>query len=180
MHEVNGTNPNFEIFRSTTLLTGTFEERRRWLNKVRLRLGEKAVNMSWNIKSVDSVADAKAFRILRNIDILNSINPFFRQDVLSSAERFASRHTESYREVAVNLSIRYIIEELALSIRMRVLGNYYDEYYIGPTLLPAIRLYSGAYVATPWELAGVKRGSASFRFFELMQIDSDHFEWKNV
>lgn len=178
--EASGHKADFGVFRNATRLTGTFEERRRWLDKVKLRLGERAVGMKWSIESVDSIADSKSFEILRNIDILNSVDPLFRQDILSSAVDFASRHPESLREVAVRLSTRYIIEELALSIRVRVHRKYYDEYYIGSTLLPAIRLYSGAYMATPWDIAGVKRGAASFRFFELARTHSEHPEWISV
>lgn len=174
------TRSKFEGFRKMVRLTGTFEERRRWLDKVKIQLGERAIAIKWRIESIDAIADAKAFEILRNIDILFGVDRKFRLDVQESANDFALRHPEHLRSVASLLSTRYILEELALSIRMRVQRRYTDEYYIGSTLLPALRLYSGKYVATPWELAGLQPTKADFRFFELIQQDLAPPYWAQV
>jgi hypothetical protein len=169
-----------DLFGQATRLTGTLQERRRWLDRVKLRLGEAALNITWRIESVDDVADAKSFAILRQVDILFGIDTSFRRDVVTAAHEFADRHPPHLREVATMLSIRYIIEELALSLRMRAQRRFYDEYYIGESLIPARRLYDGRYMASPWQLAGVKPTGQPFRFFALNPARSTGHHWREL
>lgn len=169
-----------EMFAQANELVGTFSERRKWLEKVKARLGVQSQVVSWHVLSVDDVADAKSFAILRRLDILFGIDSRFRKDVMDAADQYSAKHPQHVHEIARLLSARYIIEELALSIRMRVQRRYFDEYYIGETLRPARNVYRGCYMASPWELAGLKEGSYTFRFFELSSATDGSNYWSQV
>jgi tRNA-dependent cyclodipeptide synthase len=153
-------------FDAESRLSSTLNERKRWLNRVREHAGAKATHVKWNILSVEDISDSRAFAILRRVNILLGIDQHFRADIRGAALDYAARH-QQFPETAALLSEKYIIEEIALSVRLRVISEIFDEYYIGTSLKPIVHIYQNKYLASPWELAGLEaRPDMKFRFFD--------------
>lgn len=155
----------------------SFSERRRWLEKILSRVSLIDTGCQWQILSVDSVADSTAFSVMRRIDILYAVDSVFRNDVNRTVRQFVMRHTPDKAEAAELLSRRYVLEELALSVRLKVMQQCFDEYYLGKSLPPALNLYNGVYRANVWELAGLERRPEQFRYFEWRRDAGETEDW---
>jgi hypothetical protein len=116
--------------------------------------------------------------------ILYDLDHKFRDDVDEWAKSFVdNRYNDiflSVRRDICRMSVRYILEEAALSIRIRVLRKIADEYYIGKTIDPILGIYSGRYLKNAWELAGVPVQDTNFSFFEYAPDDLRTARWRRV
>ncbi|WP_459858913.1 hypothetical protein [Dongia sp. agr-C8] len=160
--------------------SNTLNERRAWLERLRLRMGERSVGLEWRILGVDEVADRRCYKILRNVIVAYHVLPPFRSDVDIAAWEHV-RHSSKTAENSVHhsLSVSYIIEEIALSLRLRVVGKILDEYYVGSTLPPVLKLYDGKYPIDVYTLSGVKKREEHYNFFDLTMTMRD-FRWDQV
>jgi hypothetical protein len=144
------------------------EERRRWLAKLRSDLGRWPLGQSWRVVGVSDAFDNKTGDIYRGVLILYEVDNAFRRDVNELARGFSlTRRFLAPIDVVRRLSVRYLLEEIAINIRFRVCERILDEYYPGPTMKVLPRLYWGQYIKSAFQLAGLHQDNgADFRFFE--------------
>jgi hypothetical protein len=154
------------LFNSEQSLSAIAGERKNWLEKVKNRSGSKAKHICWNILSADDISDQATFAILRRVNILSIVDEQLKRDIHAATTSYATAKGLP-EPMASLISERYIIEELALSIRIKIVEEIYDEYYVGTSLIPMVDLYRNKYLATPWELAGLpEKSQTKFRFFD--------------
>lgn len=154
-----------------------FAERTIWLNKIRTRLPEWPDDQKWTIAGVNSVADKKAFQIQRSVRILYAVDATFRSDVIDNAKKFAERGLDSKTfESRVSLSILYILEEIALNVKLRVQYGIEDEFYLGDTFEIFRNVYAGKYMKNHDELFG--RKSRSRKLFRFHSWDTSEENWR--
>ncbi len=162
---------SFKVFESR--IDQTLSEREKWLERIKFQVGRQALSATWSVLSLRTITDRRAFDILRRVSIMYEIDDLFRGDVDSWAKRFVSRRysktTVEDRVAIEQLSVRYILEEAAISIRLRVLGRIADEFYIGETTEPIANIYWNKYSRGCWELAGTKAYDIDFAFFEYIE-----------
>lgn len=111
------------------------------------------------------VEDRSFFDIYRRIVIAYNSVPRLRKDVVSTALAHVARKGWSRKSSVVDLSCLYVLEEIALNIRMRVSHGIPREYYYGDIALPLVGLYDGRYGLSPWEIAGFPQSDEKFEFF---------------
>jgi hypothetical protein len=162
----------------------TLEERQRWLERLKLQLGLPSLEARWHIYSVANLGDSKGFEILRRIAILYEVDTVFRREVDEWAKMYVD---ERYRKLSSEirtkiqrLSVRYILEEAALSLRVRVFKGICDEFYIGSTNRPVASIYWGRYSKNLWELVGLPPKQASFAFHEYVVDANGSPKWRRV
>jgi hypothetical protein len=142
------------------------EQRRAWIERLSAMLQMPPEERLWTVIGVEEMADSSCFKIFRNVMLLYYADQRFQQDIDALALRHASSRNEKYPlERRVMLSKGYILEEIAISIRIHVLEGISDEYYLGAQVRPLLRLYGGGYGVTVEDLAQHDRGSRQTRFF---------------
>jgi hypothetical protein len=154
------------------------------LDRIKLAIGPASLGVKWEYTNVDMLSDRRGFAILRRILILYDLDNRFRHDVDEWAKSYVDdRYKDINRDVRQDMyrmSVRYILEEAALSIRIRVLRRILDEYYMGKTMDPILGVYWGRYLKSAWELAGVPVQEANFSFFEYAPGDLRTKRWRRV
>ena len=94
-------------------------ERNRWIERLTARVTGANVNGRWKVIGIDDIADAKCFRIFRNVMLAYYSVNNFRAEVDQAAHEHAIRRSERYAlEEREGLSRGYLLEEIALSIRI--------------------------------------------------------------
>jgi hypothetical protein len=144
------------------------QQRNRWIERLAGRISASNVNERSKVIGVDDIADGRCFRIFRNVMLAYYGVPEFRSDVHQAAHEHAMQRNERYalRE-REGLSCGYLLEEIALSIRIHVLDGIDHEYYIGNHAAPVLNLYAGKYDFSPFDLAEIPRGDRKVRFYAL-------------
>jgi hypothetical protein len=115
---------------------------------------------------------------LRELVVSYHTNQRFRKDVVSTALSYVARKGWSRNPIIVELSSMYVLEELALNMRIRVEGSIAHEFYFGDTILPLLRLYEGTYGMHPAELLGLPKPDIEFDFYEWVEEPSPR--WKKA
>jgi hypothetical protein len=128
-----------------------FLERQNWIGRTAQRLGIE--RHKFEIVSIDDVADGEAFQIFRGLSIFYTLNQAFSEDVDAEAHR-AVRRKSGWKDydAARRLSAIYILEELALNLRIRSRWKLTDEFYIGSQMLILPELFHGRH---SWYLKSV-------------------------
>jgi hypothetical protein len=141
-----------------------FAERRRWLHKLRDRL-PRSRGQIWRIMGVDDAVDRHAYVALRSVWLLYKFDRDFSADINATAKEFCARH-QTQSSLLYDMSLAYLVEEIAINIRLRVMRGIFDEFYMGATLGILPRLYDGHYSKTAEELMGRHaRAPGTFRFW---------------
>ena len=147
-------------------------QRRRWLQKVKVRLGEIAQQHRWRILSVDELADSQCYAILRNVTIAFHTVDVLHQDIIeAAAEHTRQRQHVRFVDCMERLSLAYILEEIALSIRLRVIEKVEAEFYMGEYLKPVLRLYRNQYPIDVFSLAGQQEEETRFDFYDFKEVE---------
>ncbi len=117
---------------------------------------------------VEDLLDKRTYFSLRSVWLLYRVDSKFAEDINIIADKFVlKRGWNTTGKLAMEMSIAYLIEEVALNLRIRVGDAIDDEYYLGETLNVLPRLYRGEYIKTPAELIGRRAKSVpEYRFFE--------------
>lgn len=143
-------------------------ERKRWIERLTGRLGDATLPDRWNVIGIEDIADGRCFRIFRNVMLAYYAIPEFRLDVDQAAREHARKHDDRYpiarRE---QLSRAYLLEEVALSLRVHVVEGIDSEYYNGQQSEPIARLYYGKYAFTAFELAEMPSNGRKIRLYSL-------------
>ncbi len=152
-----------------------FEQKRNWLRKLKRAVGG---NTEWKFKSISDVTDDKFYEIYRSIILAFHTNSEFRSDIVANAARFLARkQVKNAPQVEQRLSEAYILEEIAVNIRLRVLDNITHEYYPFGYFKPMMKVYSDCYGFNAFEIAGVSPYNEKFGFFQWNETNA---AWESV
>jgi hypothetical protein len=153
-----------------------FINRQNWLANF---LGEypEILSAKHRIVGMESCFDALYAHTFRNVSLLYLTDSHFASDVHSSAASHFRANKKLSSSIAVKLSEQYILEEIALNIRLRVHDNIQEEYYMGGFHEPLVKLYESCYSASAWELyGGAKDKECNFMFFNFIPDLSSQWE----
>ncbi|HMF28549.1 MAG TPA: hypothetical protein VKE42_07240, partial [Candidatus Cybelea sp.] len=90
----------------------------------------------------------------------------FQEDVNRSARYYArSRYPQYPLEIREQLSRAYLLEEIALNVRLHIDDGIDDEYYMGEQLGILVNLYHSKYGFNAFDLANVSGDGRKIRFF---------------
>jgi len=144
------------------------DQRRRWISRTIQNLGLAVEDDRWRVLGVDDVADADGFRIYRNVMLAYYGVPSFRRDVDSAALAHAVARQEIYPlNQRRALSKGYLLEEIAVSVRLHVIEGIHDEYYIGAQAPVVLGVYDGRYGFDAATLAERPEKAGLDRFYAL-------------
>lgn len=153
------------------------EERRTWLSRILVRSRPQIAD-AYRIIGVDDVSDRALHSIFRNVLVAFHSLPSFRADVeLAAAAHVAKTRTVS-PESAVGLAATYILEEIALNVRIHVGDAIQAEFYMGDYPVSLLGVYTGRYGISASTLANVDKAD-DFAFFSIRQTD-DGPVWRAV
>lgn len=154
------------------------ENRHRWLEKI-LESSTNLLMASHEIVGMEHYFDGLYANTFRNINILHSIDEKFSRDINKAALLFLSKGNMRSNKIAIKLSEQYILEEIALNIRIRVKENLDEEYYLGLYHVPMLRIYANCYSASVQDLLGKAiPHKTDFKFYSIK--DLDNCSWEQV
>lgn len=160
------------VIRDYTERNNDFINRQRWISNF-LETYPETMRASVKIVGMDHFFDAAYANTFRNINILNSVDSEFRNDVKDAAQRFLSSSNKKKGKISQSLSEQYILEEIALNIRIRVKELIEEEYYLGKYHLPMLKIYKNCYTASPHDLLGGEiLKTLDYKFFSLRSLES--------
>jgi hypothetical protein len=154
-------------------------ERMQWIARLERQVG--AHSSEWAVRSSYEYMDADFWKVYQRIVTLHCLSRELREDI----ERSAVRHVIKQGQVRASratkrLSEAYILEEMALSIRVRVFGRIGSEFYLGEYPRPLIRLYDASYGIDVSALAGINTGGLEFNFFTWQRDADNQGKWRKV
>jgi hypothetical protein len=144
------------------------EERRLWLEAMR-RDGAVLLNhCGWKVLGVSDIADSMYSRIRRNVTIAYCTLQKIRDDVDGTALYYATqRYAGSASHPEIALSRTYVLDEIALSVRLHVVENISIEVYFGKQFDVILNLYRGVYGYSVFDLAEMVSTQCEFEFRHL-------------
>jgi len=152
------------------------ETRKAWLRNLEESFRREGDSKSWTIISSNDVSDVNYAHVHRRLLAAFSAVRSFRDEIQSTARTFLSnRFGDEVNETWCRLSEYYLIEELALNVRVRIWNDIRDEYYLGDFHSPLLRLYGGAYGFTVGDLTGKEVNGLDFRFHHL---EAEPAQWE--
>jgi|GEM_PF-5599539 len=144
-----------------------FVNRQRWITKF-LEAYPDVLKASPKIFGMEHYFDALYANTFRNINILRYVDDQFDRDVSRAARLFISKPNRRTNKVAISLSEQYILEEIALNIRIRVKEMLEEEYYLGSFHLPMLKIYANCYSADVRDLLGGEvQQQLDFKFYSM-------------
>jgi hypothetical protein len=146
------------------------EERKKWLQKVLRDAKVDFAETKCRFLGFADVTDHRFFDIYRNVILAFHTVELFRRDVEQAAERYCAKRPVRHSPMQeVRLSEAYILEEIAVNVRVRLLEGIQDEYYPFGYPKPMLRVYTEDYGFSAFDLAGSKFCHTDFTFFEWNQ-----------
>lgn len=156
------------------------EQRARWIGRLTSELPDPIPAEKWVVKGVEEFADAECFHIFRNVMLAYYTLEDFRQDINDAAATHAMARSDEYPlERRLSLSRGYLLEEIAISLRIHVIDGIKDEFYLGEQATPVLRLYAGEYGVQPYDLAQTPFDGAEHRFYRHFSEDPD-WPWQRA
>lgn len=144
--------------------------RQRWIANF-LEASPDILSASPKIVGMEQYFDPLYAHTFRNINILRSVDAQFRQDVTDAASLFLGSSSRAANSVSLNLSEQYILEEIALNIRLRVKEGLEEEYYLGNYHIPMLKVYANCYSASVFDLLGGEvQHPTKFLFYSMLNV----------
>jgi len=143
-----------------------FAERKQWLGKLKTSLPKNVRAATWTFAHISTFIDRRFYNILRNVTIAFETIPLFQNDIKTAAEQYCIRTKGEFSAIEKRLSELYIIEEIAVNIRMRVVEQIEAEYYPFKYPKPLRRIYTGDYGISVFALAGMPERNFEFIFYD--------------
>ncbi len=140
-----------------------YELKEIWINRILGTFNKR--DRSYKIFGIDDVTRENYFEIYRNIQILFNTHEQFRTDVINSANKYLSNKNIQNSKLDSDLSVLYILEEIAINIKLRVASRIYSEYYSESYHPPLINLYKNKYECSISDIVGEKINSLNFKFY---------------
>lgn len=142
------------------------EQRKVWLERLKKDCSSSGTFQTWKVVGVEDITYPELVISMRNLGILFDTSIKFRRDVVAAATEYVcSRRQVGDLQKAKNLSIRYILEEMACNVVIKMLCGVRDEYYMGSLATPLVAVYAGKYPASVFNLCGRATNDCRFRFF---------------
>lgn len=164
--QVEGGKKIKNIIETFNLRNNYHNERVKWLLQIKSKLFPTISEMSWDFKDMYSISDSEFHKIYRNVVVSYLTIKDFSEDIKLTAVAHCLKVSKNYSELDLNLSIEYILEEIAANLRIRVLGKITTEYYLGELPLPLINLYQNKYEVDVFTLCGKEiNHHAKFEFY---------------
>jgi hypothetical protein len=136
---------------------------------------------NWVVRSSYEYMDADFWRVYQRIVTLHCWSRKMREDIGRSAAQHVTKQGQVRAStVSRRLSEAYILEELALSIRVRVFDRIGSEFYLGEYPRPLLRLYDASYGIDVNALAGRKTDGVEFDFFTWQRDADNQGKWRKV
>lgn len=143
------------------------EQRSKWIRRIISQM-QSCEASRWTTIGVDDVADSRCFNIFRNVMVAYYSVCSFRDDVNKSAEQYARSRDPHYPlGLREQLSRGYLLEEIALNVRLHVVDGIDDEYYMGEQSGLLLNLYNSKYEFDAFDLADAASARRRIRFFGL-------------
>lgn len=169
--EVNGHKSLKDVLAEFAEKNLYFEERKKWLEKIIRESGSDAAESKWLFWKLADIADHKFHEVFRNVLLAYQTVPAFRKDVEKAAEDYCSKKSVRISTlIERRLSEAYILEEIAVNVRLRVLENIQDEYYPFGHPKPMLKIYTDDYGFNAFDLAGLKSEHHEFRFHQWNEL----------
>lgn len=144
-----------------------FEQRRKWIDQVCAKI-IVSHKIEWRVLNINAVTDEVFYPIYRNVVIaFNTIDPF-RHDVQEAAKAHSLKRAALPSAQEVRLSEAYILEEIAVNLRIRVVEDVEAEFYMGEYLGVLQDLYQGKYGIDVRMLSGIRDARPDFHFFRFV------------
>jgi hypothetical protein len=141
------------------------EQRIKWIQRMTSQMSSCEAS-HWKLIGVDDITDFKCFNIFRNVMVAYYGVCRFQDDVNRSAKYYArSRYPQYPIEIREQLSRGYLLEEIALNVRLHIVDGIDDEYYMGEQLGVLLNLYNSKYGFNACDLANVPSHGRKIRFF---------------
>ncbi|MGZ5527310.1 MAG: hypothetical protein ACXWJB_01430 [Limisphaerales bacterium] len=141
-----------------------FEQRKKWLERIKSDVSGPLQHAKWTFYNVSDFTDQRFYHIFRNILLAFNTIPDFRNDVEETARNYCMRARGDVSDIDLGLSTAYILEEIALNVRIRVLEQVKDEYYLFKYPKPFLNLYANKYGIDVYTLAGIPNYTGEFPF----------------
>jgi len=152
-----------------------YEQRCKWLERVRSILESDGYKCEhWRVLGVQDVTDGAFYAIFRNVFLATQAVDALAQDIRDALGRRVGAAGAVSRDA--RLCEAYLIEEIAVNIRLRVYEGIESEFYFGDTLAPLLGLYEGAYGVDVFLLAGKSKLPLEFSFFRPVTTN-DRVSW---
>lgn len=152
--------------------------RQRWISNF-LDASPDILSASPKIVGMEQYFDSLYAHTFRNVNILRSVDSHFRQDVTEAAKLFLTNSSRVANGVSLNLSEQYILEEIALNIRLRVKEGLEEEYYLGNYHVPMLKVYANSYSASVQDLLGGEvQHRMAFSFYSMANVTDA--QWTRV
>jgi hypothetical protein len=156
------------------------EERSKWLTHLMAEIAPIS-RISWRVISVDDVADCRFGIILRNLIIAFYTIDSFRIDVGACAVAHLTRNQgDMIPETANRLSESYVLEEIALNLRLHIIDGIANEFYVGEYLDPLLKLYAGRYGIAPECFTETRVSIGTQSFYKLAEPTRMLGEWTRI
>ena len=154
--------------------TNYFEERKVWLERLKMKVNNSILR-EWEILSIDDIVeDSTTFTIFRNILVAYYSDEQFANDIKHYAYDFAYQKNTNYTfEKVLQLSTGYLLEEIALNIKLKVIDKIFDEFYLGDYAYPILKLFKNVYNFTVFDIVGTgqPKDFNEFRFYSYSIAD---------
>jgi hypothetical protein len=159
------------------LRNGYLAQRSKWLARLQ-KMADPAGTVKWRVVSFYDFMDKEFCAVYRRVLLaFHTLDPLRRDIEETASEHRKKRHSFGKPEMEQRLSEAYVLEEIALNIRVRVLESVESEFYVGEYLPPLLSLYKGSYDIDVFTIAGVPIRETQFRFFSLVE-KTDRSSWE--
>jgi hypothetical protein len=156
-------------------------QRRTWIMKIRKNSEFDLARLPWRVIGASEIEDRMFSDIWRAILIMYECVLPFRDDVDEAAMKWVSANSKARVELSRRLAKMFLLEEIAMNVRLRVIERVEDEYYAGVMPQPFLKLYRGDYGVRVADIAGVDTSGIGFRFFSPSVGDvSGSVSWKQL
>jgi hypothetical protein len=143
-----------------------YTEREKWIKGLKPKILSPLSASTWTITSFSELTDNVFHSIYRNCLIAYFALDNFRNDIIETAKLHRSKYLDFPSDYDTNLSIGYIIEEIALNLRLRVISNIRHEYYMGILPEPLLKLYNDKYDVSIYSICGINKSEEDFFFYQ--------------
>jgi len=151
--------------------------RKSWMVNVIKKLKTKENDINYKIIGTNDIVSTAYSEIYRKLIILHNFDNSFAFDIKKTiAKYFKLSNDKQLNKFQANLSIHYLLEEIALNLNLRHSKGVCSEYYLGQQLKPLLKLYFGMYSVTVDTLTGIS-SNAPYTFYE---FSDDTNRWKEI
>lgn len=170
--------PLKKIVEDFTINQKYLDQRTKWIERITARISGIGEGPDrWAVIGIDDIADSRCYRIFRNVMLAYYSAVDFRDSIDQAARDHAEQRNDRFPMVQREyLSRGYLLEEVALSLRIHVIDGIDFEYYLARQSTPILNLYQGRYSFSPFDLAEVPENGRRIRLY-FLEGKNDGVRW---